>query len=107
MIYAAGSLYLKMAGKWTLSGSTKDMEEDEHQAAKKANSTDTCRQIADEPVNGEMASVYTSHSESSKGKVDIEVWISKDKGLVLKQNTNSAGTLISARYDYTNVKPPI
>jgi hypothetical protein len=81
----------------------------EQQNRHNANSNDTCRYVKDEPVNGEMTAVYSSHSETPKGKIDLQIWISKAKGLLLRQDTDSDGSkvLISARYEYENVKPPM
>lgn len=109
IIYAAGSMYMKVNGKWTLTDSIKDVEQLEQQNRHNANSKDTCRYLKDEPVNGEMASVYSSHSETPKGKIDMQMWISKSKGLLLRQDTNSdeGKALISSRYEYGNVKPPL
>jgi hypothetical protein len=109
MIYAAGSVYLKINGKWTLSDSIKDLEQPAPVKAQNANSKDTCRYVKDEPVNGEMAALYSSHSETSKGKIDLQFWISKATGLPLRQETDSDGgkALISTRYEYGNVKPPL
>ena len=49
--------------------------------------------------------------EAEMSAVDTDMWISKSRGLVLKANTvMDAGTgeksHSSARYDYSNVKPP-
>lgn len=109
IIYAGGSMYMKLNGKWTVAGSIKEMEQVEQQARHNANSTDTCRSLKDEPVNGEMAAVYSSHSETPKGKIDMRMWVSKAKGLLLRQDTDSDGgkTVISSRYEYGNVKAPL
>jgi hypothetical protein len=107
IIYAAGSMYAKINGKWTLSDSIKDLEQSDQQNRHNANSKDTCRYLKDEPLNGEMAALYSSHSETPKGKVDLQIWISKSKGLLLRQDSNSSGVLISSRYEYGNVKPPL
>jgi hypothetical protein len=107
IIYAAGNMYMKINGKWTLSDSIKDIEQTEQQARHNAHSNDTCRYVKDEPVNGEMASLYSSHSETPKGKIDMQTWISKSNGLLLRQETASSGVVNSSRYEYANVKPPL
>jgi hypothetical protein len=109
IIYTDGSMYMKINDKWTLSGSIKDMEQAEKEAKHNANSKDTCRQLKDEPVNGEMAAVYSFHSESDKGTVDMQIWISKAKGMTLRLDTDSDGgkAVISSRYEYGNVKAPL
>ena len=107
IIYAAGSMYVKTLGKWTSAGPISDVEQSEQQMQHAANSKDTCRQLKDEPVNGEVASVYNSHSETPKGTVDLQLWISKANGKLLRQDTTSNGAVISSRYEYSGVKPPL
>ena len=59
------------------------------------------------PLNGEMAALYNSHSETPKSKIDMQMWISKSKGLLLRQDMASGGVVNSSRYEYGNVKPPL
>jgi outer membrane lipoprotein-sorting protein len=107
LIYAGGSMYMKLNGKWTHAGSITDV--DQIAAEAKKNSKDTCTHAKDELINGEMAAVYTTHSETPKGKLDMKIWISKAKGLLLRQDIDSDGgkSVNSARYDYENVKAPL
>lgn len=106
-IYAAGSIYGKINGKWMVMDSIKSMVQLRQEKLKKNTDKLTCRYLKDEPVNGEMASVYTSHDETPKGKVDMDVWISKAKGLPLRMETDVDKVHMSARYEYGNVKPPL
>ncbi len=87
-IYAAGSIYGKINGKWSVMESVKDMEQSKQENRQKSKDKVTCRYLKDEPVNGEMASVYSSHDETTKGKIDMDVWISKAKGLPLRMETD-------------------
>jgi hypothetical protein len=112
MIYAAGAFYTKLDGKWSLSPLTrKDMEQSSQK--NRENSKATCRYVKDEPVAGEMAAVYVMHEDTGKGKVDSQVWISKSKGLLLRQEIDvdvgrsSGKTHTSMRWEYDNVKPPL
>lgn len=112
IIYAAGSSYYRASGgKWSLFGTTKDAEKETEKLTQQnqhnANSKDTCRSLKDEPVNGEMAAVYSTHSETPKGKIDVQIWISKARGVVLRVDTDSDKVLTSMRYEYGNVKPPL
>jgi len=109
MIYAAGSVYMKSEGKWSVFGTTKEMQQLGQGNLHKADAKETCRHLNDEMVNGEMAAGYSVHSETSKGKIDVKFWISKTKGLPLRTDTDSdeGKDLISARYEYGNVKPPL
>ena len=107
IIYAGGSMYVKANGRWTSAGSIKDVEQSEQHAQHNANSKDTCRELKDESVNGEVASVYSSHSETPKGTIDLQFWISKANDKLLRQDTSSNGVLMSSRYEYQDVKPPL
>jgi hypothetical protein len=109
MIYASNSVYVKIGNEWKISGTIKDMEALSEEAKKKASANQTCRQLPDETVNGESAAVYSTHAESAKGDLDMEIWISKSKGLILKMETKTDGgkNVIASRYDYANVKGPL
>jgi hypothetical protein len=107
MIYVGGSMYAKANGKWISAGSIQEMEKSEQEAKHNANSKDTCSQLGDDSVNGEAATVYKSHSETAQGNIDLQFWISKANGKLLRQDTTSNGAVMSARYDYGNVKPPL
>ena len=109
LIYAAGAIYTNINGTWMKMGSIKDAEAQIQPLMHGATAKDTCRHVKDEPVNGEMAALYSSHSETPTGELDMRIWISKAKGLVLRQDLDSGkfGTAISSRYEYGNVKPPL
>jgi hypothetical protein len=115
-IYVAGSAYVKVSGKWsrsewTLQRLMKQEQENRQQ------SNFTCRYERDESVNGEAAAVYSTHSERSDADIghivsDGRIWISKSKGLPLRQEMDvDAGHGMkdhhSVRYEYTNVQPPL
>ena len=107
IIYAGGTMYAKTNGKWISAGAIEDVEQSEQQLKHDANSKDTCSQLGDESVNGEVATVYKSHSETPKGPIDLQFWISKANGKLLRQDTTSNGAVISSRYEYSGVKPPL
>jgi hypothetical protein len=108
-IYAAGSIYMKNQGKWSIFGTTKEISQLGQGNTQKADVKETCRSLSDEPMYGEMAVVYSVHSDTPKGKIDVKYWISKAKGLPLRTDTDSDGgkAVISVRYEYVNVKPPM
>jgi hypothetical protein len=106
-IYAAGSIYAKINGKWIVTESIKDEEQLKQENLRKNQDKVTCRYLKDELVNGEMAAVYSSHDETPKAKIDMQVWISKAKGLPLRMETDVDKVHSSARYEYTNVKAPL
>ena len=110
-IYAAGSAYVKVNGKWTRGRMTlQEVMKKEEENRK--NSKTTCRYLKDESVNGEIAAVYNTHSETGDIKSDGQIWISKSKGLPLRQefDIDSGGpggkNHQSVRYEYANIQPP-
>jgi hypothetical protein len=106
-IYAGGLIYAKYDGKWSAGTTTKEMKE----IAEKTRQTNktTCRYLKDEPVNGEMAAVYSVHDVSPRSTSDSTTWISKAKGLPLRSDIDMEGgkSHISTRYEYGDVKPPM
>jgi hypothetical protein len=106
-IYAAGSIYGKINGKWMVTESIKEAEQLRQENLRKNQDKVTCRYLKDELVNGEMAAVYSSHDDGPKAKIDMQVWISKAKGLPLRIETDIDKVHSSARYEYTNVKAPL
>jgi hypothetical protein len=110
-IYAAGSAYVKVSGKWTR-GQMTPQEVMKKEEENRRNSKTTCRYLKDEAVNGEIAAVYNTHSETGDIKSDGQIWISKSRGLPLRQefDIDSGGPggkhHQSVRYEYTNVQPP-
>jgi hypothetical protein len=106
-IYAAGSMYGKINGKWSVTASIKEEQQLRQENLRKNKDKATCRYLRDEPANGEMAALYSSHDETPTGKVDMQIWISKAKGLPLRMDTDVDKVHTSARYEYGNVKPPL
>ena len=109
LIYAAGSIYMNIGGKWITAGPIKDAVQQMEQLMQNPTGKATCRYVKDEPVNGEMAALYTVHSETAKAWHDTQVWISKAKGLLLRQDleSNEGKSISSTFYEYGNVKPPL
>ena len=113
-IYVGGSAYSKGTGSWRRGQvpveQVKKMEEENIKSSKY-----TCRYLRDEPVNAEPAAVYSTHSEREDFgiKSDGQIWISKSRGLPLRQELEiiESGDKPevnhhSMRYEYTNVQPP-
>lgn len=114
-IYVGESAYTKGVGSWRRSRATleqvKKLEEQNIKSSKY-----TCRYLRDEPVNGEPAAVYSTHSEREDLgiKSDGQIWISKSRGLPLRQELEitesgdkSEVNHHSMRYEYTNVRAPL
>jgi hypothetical protein len=112
IIRTGGAIYITMNGKWKKSRmSLADMHAQEEENRKTAKNV-SCKHLRDESVKGESASVYSAHSETEDTKADLQVWISKQKGLILRQEQDwevgGAGgkSHISLRYEYSNVQVP-
>ena len=110
-IYAGGAIYVRVNDHWTRSTITpQDMLQQKKD--NQNNSKMTCRYLREESVNGEAAAVYSTHTETEDDKVDVQVWISKIKGLPLREelDVDVGGNLgkshSSMRYEYGNVQPP-
>ena len=69
-IYVGGLIYAKYDGKWSAGTTTQEMKE----IAGKNRQTNktTCHYLKDEPVNGEMAAVYSVHDVSPRSTSVLE-----------------------------------
>ena len=112
MVFAGGARYILLNGQWSASPvSTQDLKDLEQRNLKNARNL-SCHFVRDESLNGESVALYSTHSESAHGKDDSQIWISKSRGLILRQETDlDAGgakgkTHLSIRYDYTNIQAP-
>jgi hypothetical protein len=111
-ISAGGKRYILMNGAWSVSPISIEVEKEMGQRNRKSARNLSCRYLRDEPVNGESAAVYSTHSETEQGKNDNKVWVSKGTGLILRQETDldlGAGrpkAHVSVRYEYENVQAP-
>ncbi|HZR66713.1 MAG TPA: hypothetical protein VFA85_16345 [Terriglobales bacterium] len=111
-IYVQGKTYMLVRGKWMLSPvAPNDVLEQELENEKQGKST--CQFIRNESVNGEAAAVYSMRRETDAAKEDGQIWISKASGLALRKEVDmeyggKMGKMhLIARYEYTNVKPPM
>ena len=112
-IYGAGAIFVKTNGAWKKSPMTPQRMQQQEEENRR-NSKYSCRHVQDESVGGESAAVYTAHAETEDTKSDSRIWISKNKGLPLRQelDIDSGGgpegkTHHTIRYEYSNVKPPV
>jgi len=100
--------YIKVNGQWVVGPITPRQiarqQQENIQNAKVCN----CHHERDEKLDGEMASLYKAHSENEDGVEDAEIWISKARGVILRQNveSDSGATEMSVRFVYTNIKAP-
>ena len=111
-IYVQGKTYMLAKGKWMLSPATPtDVLKQELENEKQGKST--CQFVRNESVNGEAAAVYSMRRETETLKEDGQVWISKASGRALREevDVDYGGAIgkgrLSARYEYSDVKPPM
>ncbi len=110
-IYVQNKTYMIVRGKWMLRPVTPD-DILEQEKENRANSKATCQFLRNESVNGEPAAVYSLRRETETGKEDGQMWISRVTGRALRNEVDvDRGAMgkshLSARYEYSNVKPPM
>jgi hypothetical protein len=111
-IYVQGKSYMIVQGKWMLSPVTPN-DVLEQEMKNRTNSKATCQFLRDESVNGEPGAVYSMRRETENAKEDGQMWISKTTGRALRKevDVDYGGAMgkshLSARYEYSNVKPPM
>ena len=111
IIHINGAMYVNINGKWTRSRMTaQDLVEQERENWQ--TSKVTCQHLRDESVNGEGAALYSVHTVSEDRTTDAQVWVSKSKGVPLREelDMNVGGAAgkshMTLRYDYANVQAP-
>jgi hypothetical protein len=107
-----GARYLMVGGKWSKSGRTlQQAKQDEQEKMKNPQLKMSCKHLGDDTVSGEAVGVYTSHEETEDVSSDAKFWISKSKGLILKEEIQpEAGdtkSQIDLRYEYSNIHAPM
>ncbi len=110
MIFSGGVQYILMNGKWSPSPLTLQESKDLVESNKKTAKT-TCHYVRDDSVNGESAAIYSTHDITPHGTVDSQIWVSRRRGLILRQEIdidtgNGHKSHRSSRYDYSNVHTP-
>ena len=109
-VYLNGVMYVMVNSVWLKSPiSVQDLADEKRQSEQKAE----CSGVRDEALNGEPATVYKVHTQTSDDTVDTQVWISKLRALPLKQINDidvRGGTggrsHTEIRFEYTNVTAP-
>ena len=111
VIRSGGTIYVLMNGKWKKSPmSAADMRAQEEENWKTAKNV-SCKHLRDESVKGEPAAVYSTHNENEDTKEDGQVWVSKSKGLPLREEQDvdlgyGEKHHMSIHYEYINVQAP-
>ncbi|MBV9888820.1 MAG: hypothetical protein JO119_19935 [Acidobacteria bacterium] len=111
LITVGGERYLKVNGTWKKSRMTVAQTKAQEEENKKNAKVIACKRVGTESVNGQMATVYTEHSETEETKADGKVWIS-NSGVILKNEIEldtgeGTKTHVTIRYEYGDVKAPI
>jgi hypothetical protein len=111
-IYVDGAVYTPVRDKWfRMPVSSEDTKELMQEGLKDTKNV-SCHVVRDENVNGESATLYSVHSETERGIHDSQVWISKSKGVLLREETDAqepgknGKSHVSLRLDYNNVQAP-
>lgn len=111
-VSVGGILYVLGGAKWISKPNAVEFQKSNVEDSRENYKSGSCHYIRDEAVNGESATLITAHSQNEFGTNDSQIWISKSKGLILKQETeiDLGGGVpkshVSARYEYTNVQAP-
>jgi hypothetical protein len=109
-IFVDGAIYSQTGGKWRKSATTVQQTQKQEQENRKNVKNASCRHVRDEIPNGEPAGVFSAHLETDYTKSDSLIWISKNKGLVLRQEDDldigGDKSHVSVRYEYSNVSAP-
>lgn len=108
---SAGAIYVMINGKWRRSPLTvsalRDQEKENLQSFK-----GVCSHVRDELAQGEATALYHVHQTDSDQPQDSQVWISKTKGLPVREELDldiggKAGkSHTTTRFEYTNVAAP-
>ena len=112
MITVNGERYIQVRGAWRKSPMTVAAQKAQEEENIKDAKVLSCKRVGDDTVNGEAATVYTEHTENEDTKSDGKIWVSKSRGLILKEeidlDSGDAGKQhVGIRYEYGNVKAPI
>jgi hypothetical protein len=111
-IFVGGMNYVMVNGKWIstqLSAEDKKAAEEEFRKMAK---TGTCHYMRDESVNGENTALFAIHNQTENRIMDDQLWISKSKGLIVKQESDidvgggRPKSHTTMRYECTNVQAP-
>lgn len=111
-IFVGGMNYVLVNGKWITTPVSADDKKLTEETIRKNTKTGTCHYVRDESVNGENTAVFATHNQTENGTSDNQIWISKSKGLIVKQESDidvgggRPKSHIAMRYEYTNVQAP-
>ncbi|HEY4215264.1 MAG TPA: hypothetical protein VGM84_27585 [Steroidobacteraceae bacterium] len=112
-IATATAVYIQLKGKWLRGTVTPQREMAMQQDALRDERTGTCQYLRDEVVFGETSALYVTHKQDDAGMSDTQIWISRQRGLPLRQVVHlSVGggktgeSQMTTKYVYENVHAP-
>jgi hypothetical protein len=112
-IVTATAAYIQAQGKWLESSLTPRQELQMQKDAMAEKKNGTCQYVRDEAIDGEPAALYATHKQDDGGQSDSQIWISRKRGLPLRQVVHlsvgggKAGeSRMTTRYVYENVRAP-
>jgi len=112
-IVTASTTYIQVSGQWRKSTMTPQQALQMEKEALADPKRDTCRYVGEETVDGEPAALFSTAKEDDGGKSEGRIWISKRRGLPLRQQIHlSVGggkvgeSQMTTRYTYDNIQPP-
>ncbi|MEO8779770.1 MAG: hypothetical protein ABI389_13995 [Rhodanobacter sp.] len=112
VIATANAMYVKIATNWQSRPFNPQQQAEEMRQALKT-ATITCQHLRDETVAGESVAVYDTHDKQESGSiVDSRIWVSKARGLPVKQTIDmdvggkGGKSHTEVRVDYANVQAP-
>jgi hypothetical protein len=111
-IFTGDVLYILDDGNWRPSGMSKEVMKAMERRNRDNARNMSCRYVRDESVHGEAAALYSTHQETAHGRIDSQTWISKSRGLILRQEIDidsgrpNGKTHMSSRYEYDHVQAP-
>jgi hypothetical protein len=111
LVYVNEKTYILVNGKWRVSPITSKQRQEMRAEAERDPDT-KCHALRDEAVNGEPATLYSLQRTTPDDKIDTRVWISKTRGVPLKEESDmdacgpAGKSHRTTRYKYTNVQPP-
>jgi hypothetical protein len=107
-IHIGDTSYVKTKGTWHISPLSPKALAEQRKENIRDSKVFTCKYDRDDQVDGEAAAIYKTHQESDAIKADAKIWISKKRGLVLKEIVTQPeeNQSITIRVDYSNVQKP-
>lgn len=109
-VYLNGTMYTSVNGVWRKSPMTLQELADARKASEK--DVGTCSMVHDELVGVEPATLYKIHKQTPDDTLDTQIWVSKLRGLPLKQISDMdvggarGKSHTEVRYEYTGVSAP-